>query len=140
MTVHAPVALPAVATVPDAPEFTYEEVIEPAPSLEQQLHDSIVQVEERKAKPYDKFAMFEAMEFIKKRFLAIKKEDTYREVLGRYGAKKRTDLSTTDGGRQARDCYKEMTLVVADLEAAEALRREAAASLVTEVPAEDLIF
>lgn len=92
------------------------------------LEASIAQAEEKKAKrgpkPYDKFKMFEAFEEVKKRFLAIGREDRYRAVLGRYGAKKRTDLSSENNGRQAKDCYKDLTLEIADLEAEAAIAKE----------------
>lgn len=72
--------------------------------------------ETKGAKPYDKFAMFAALEGLKTRFVTIEKEPAYRAILQKYGATKRTELPTNDGGKAARSCYKELQLCVQDLE------------------------
>ena len=95
-------------------------------TLEDQLHESIVQAEDgRQRKPYDKYAMYKAMEGLKDRFVKIGQEAQYRACLLRYGAHKRTELPEDDGGKVARKCYKEMSLLVQELEVKEAIAREA---------------
>jgi len=100
---------------------------EPAGDLTQQLHESIVQIEEKRGKkeiPYDKFKMYKEMDFLKTRFIKIHAEGEYRSCLLRYGAHKRTELPEDDGGKIARKCYKEMSIIVADLEVAYATAPE----------------
>lgn len=98
-----------------APAPIIDATLDPDPPT---LHDDI-QAHPPKAaskKPYDKFAMYAALEGLKKRFVALGAEAEYRRILGLYGATKRTELPTNDGGTQARAAYKEMSLRVADLE------------------------
>ncbi len=90
------------------------------------LHDDIVNFPEKdtkatRGKPYDKFAMYKAMGKLKDRFVAIGKESEYRRILGIYGATKRDELPTHDGGISARMAFKEMSLLVQDLEVAAAI-------------------
>jgi hypothetical protein len=112
---------------------------EPVPAtLEDQLHESISQSQDsRQRKPYDKFAMYKAIGGMKDRFEKIGQEAQYRAVLLRYGAHKRTELPEDDGGKVARKCYKEMSLLVGELEAADAIEREKAAAALAAIPEVD---
>lgn len=90
------------------------------------LHDDIAQFPAKepkvtRGKPYNKFAMYKEMGKLKDRFVAIGKESEYRRILGIYGATKRDELPDHDGGIQARACFKEMQLVIQELEVAAAV-------------------
>jgi phage recombination protein Bet len=107
----------------------------PAATLEDQLHESIAQAQDsRQRKPYDKFVMYKAIGGMKDRFEKIGQEAQYRACLLRYGAHKRNELPEDDGGNTARKCYKEMSLLVGELEAADAIAREKADAALAAIP------
>jgi hypothetical protein len=86
---------------------------------EETLHAQILHVlssSTKKQPPYDKFAMLQEIGKLKKRFLAINDEATYRRVLKRCGAEKSNELPTENNGLMGRVAYKEMTMLLADLE------------------------
>ena len=80
----------------------------------------------KRTKPYDKFAMMKAVREVKKQFAAIGMETAYYSVLGRYGVEHSNELPENDGGVQARACYKELTIVLGDLQAKVAQEQEQA--------------
>ena len=81
------------------------------------IHDAIVDAREKPPKkPYDKLAMYAALEGLKDRFINIGQLAQYAGCLERYGVAGYLELPEDDGGKTARKCYKEMSLLVADLE------------------------
>lgn len=111
----------AIASTVEA-EFVYEE----PPAT---LHEDIVNYPPKepktpRGKPYNKYTMYKEMGKLKDRFIAIGKESEYRRVLGVHGATKRDELPDHDGGIAARMCFKEMQLLVQDLEVAAAVEAD----------------
>jgi hypothetical protein len=114
-------AAQAVAQEKIAAAIKGEPVYVPIEEVETTLHEDIVNhppkaTKATKGKPYDPYAMYKAMDPVKERFLLIDKLSEYRSILGSYGASKRDELPTDDGGAAARACYNELKLRVADLE------------------------
>ena len=86
-------------------EATFVDEVPPEPPKATERH-----------KAYDKYAMLKAVGELKKEYLAMGAENHYRAVLGEFGAKKRNDLPTNDGGKKARACYKALGARLAELE------------------------
>jgi len=110
-------------------DYTYEPIEdqapaeEPASELEQELHDSIVAVEVAKLqagtkrRTPDKFSMLKAFGELKARYKAIDYLKTYYAFLGLYGVQHANEFEDTEEGRaQARCCFKEMSIDVANRE------------------------
>lgn len=108
-------SVPGAAVIPVDPETG--EIPDPAPA--ETLHEDIVAnpVKETKAQrasttPFDALKAFGGL---KKRFQIISAEWVYYKILSKYGKKKSNEFGS-DEIQPARGCYKEMQLVVSDLE------------------------
>jgi hypothetical protein len=89
--------------------------------LERDLHESIIMAERMKTPQPERAGgralMMQAFESIKERYRKIGWLKTYYAQLGRYGMQNSDEFPDTDDGiSQARCCYKEMSLDVANRE------------------------
>ena len=108
------------AVTEERPVFDDEPGLQPPHDKE--LRDSIKEFGVRPTKKSPKkIDMLKAFGELKKEFASIKRVDAYYATLGAYGAVHSSDFPDTPGGlKQARECYKEMSLVCGDIKAAEA--------------------
>jgi len=92
------------------------EIAEPAPAAT--LTEDI-KANPAKVKSTTPFNALKAFGDMHKRFTKIGKDDVYYTILNKFGVDKSNQFAaTTEGMQDARNCYKELSLVVADLEVA----------------------
>ena len=105
---------------------------EPTPDnrLLQDLEESVRLAEEaKKEKPaYVDFSMLQAFTALKKRFIAVNAQGEYYRLLGQHGTEHANEFPDTEYGRkEARACYKQMSILLGELEAkaeAEAIKAQ----------------
>lgn len=112
---------PAAELADQAPEDWEEPPAAEVPSdIEQDLHDSIVQIDRLRARPVrqpNRYMMLQAFAALKARYQAINMLRTYYGYLGLWGARHSNEFTDDEEGMaQARGCYKEMSIDVANRE------------------------
>lgn len=109
---------PVVARIEELPEYEYEEVPEDSATLEEELRQSIIQAE--KARPHKRPAhadMVAAFGELRRRYHAIRMDHTFGQFLAFYGFQSPEEFPDTEEGmKQARECFKRMSLDVANRE------------------------
>jgi hypothetical protein len=112
-------AIPEEWEAPATQEFPSDSVEIPS-ELEQELHDSIVEVERLKPLPKrrpGRFQMLEAFGHLKSRYQSLGSLKTYYGYLALYGVRHSNEFPDSEEGlRDARCCYKEMSIDVSNRE------------------------
>jgi len=116
---------------PKAIEVAHAPVDDRTP--EEKLHDDIFTSLSNTTRKvtFDKFKMLTEIAKLKKRFLALDKESTYRQILKRCGVDKSNEFTDDNNGLLARVAYKEMAIILDDLEV---LAKKDEPLLVTKLP------